>query len=120
MIDQGARARGLYDELVVADMVEFLANQREAFDLVFAADSLIYLGDLEPMLDAAARALAPGGFFAFSLETTKDAPYVLQSCGRFAHAPEAVIAAAAPLFELRALAKRRSCGSKPTSRSMAS
>jgi predicted TPR repeat methyltransferase len=101
MIDR-ARARGLYDELVVADMVEFLANQRGSFDLVLAADSLIYIGDLEPMLDAATQAIAPGGFLAFSLETTKDAPYVLQSCGRFAHSPEALIAAAAPSFELRA------------------
>jgi len=101
MIDR-ARARTLYDELAVADMVEFLANPCEAYDLVFATDSLIYVGDLNPMLDAAARALAPGGFFAFSLETTKEAPYVLQSCGRFAHSPEALIAAAAPAFELRA------------------
>jgi predicted TPR repeat methyltransferase/Tfp pilus assembly protein PilF len=101
MIDR-ARARELYDELVVADMGEFLANQREAYDLVFAADSLIYVGDLKPVLHAAARALAPGGYFVFSLETTKQAPYVLQSCGRFAHAPEAVIATAADAFELSA------------------
>jgi len=104
MIDR-ARGRGLYDELAVADMVEFLTGCDEVFDLVFAADSLIYVGDLGPLLAAAARALAPGGYFAFSLETTKNAPYVLQSCGRFAHAPEALIAAAAPSFELRAREK---------------
>jgi len=85
--------------------VELLARDPEAFDLIFAADSLIYVGDLGPLLAAAARALAPGGYFAFSLETTKNAPYVLQSCGRFAHSPEALIAAAAPSFELRAREK---------------
>ncbi len=104
MIDK-ARARELYDEVAVADMVEFLAGRDEAFDLVFAADSLIYIGDLEPVLAAAASALAPGGYFAFSLETTKEAPYVLQGCGRFAHSPEALIAVAAPWFELRAREK---------------
>lgn len=90
-----AAARGLYDELVEADMVEYLAPRREAFDLIFAADSLIYLGDLEPLISAAALALAPGGGLALTLEMTSKAPYELTPSGRFAHAPRAVIALAA-------------------------
>ncbi len=99
-----ARARGVYDELVRADMVEFLGRPQAPFDLVFAADSLIYLGDLGPLLEAAARALRPGAFLAATLEPTATAPYEQTSSGRFAHAPKAVIAeGAARGFSLRAI-----------------
>jgi predicted TPR repeat methyltransferase len=98
-----ARARGLYDELIQADMVDCVAGESDAFDLIFAADALIYLGDLQPFLAAAARALKVGGALALTLETTAKAPYELTTSGRFAHAPKAVIAAAADLgFALRA------------------
>jgi predicted TPR repeat methyltransferase len=90
-----AAARGLYDELAEADMVDYLAERREAFDLIFAADSLIYFGDLEPAVAAGARALAPGGGLALTLEMTAKAPYELTPSGRFAHAPRALIALAA-------------------------
>ena len=65
--------RGVYDELVQDEMTDFLSERRGAFDLVFAADSLIYLGDLAPLLAAAAEALAPGGALALTLETTSKA-----------------------------------------------
>jgi predicted TPR repeat methyltransferase len=98
-----ARERGLYDELVAGDMVDCLFARRSAFDLAFAADCLIYLGDLEPFLEAAAGALLPGGLLAATLETGTDAPYALQTSGRFAHSPEALVESAARWFELRAL-----------------
>lgn len=101
MLDK-ARAKGIYDELAEADMVEYLAERPGAFDLIFAADSLIYLGDLRPLIDAAARALVPGGSLAVTLETTAKGAYELHPSGRFAHAPRALIAAAAPWFSLRA------------------
>ena len=97
-----ARAKNLYDELDRADMVDYLAARRDAFDLIFAADSLIYLGDLVPLLEAAAGALVAGGSLAFTLEATSRSPYELTTSGRFAHSPRATIAAAAPWFSLRA------------------
>ena len=90
-----AAARGLYDELAEADMVDYLAQRPGAFDLIFAADSLIYFGDLEPAIAASARALAPGGGLALTLEMTAKAPYEFTPSGRFAHAPRALIALAA-------------------------
>jgi predicted TPR repeat methyltransferase len=90
-----AAARGFYDEIARADMVDYIAGRRGAFDLIFAADSVIYLGDLEPLVAAAAGALAPGGALAMTLETTAKAPYELTPSGRFAHSPKAVIGLAA-------------------------
>lgn len=83
-----ARARGLYDELQQQDLLEFLPSQPAAFELLIAADTLIYLGDLHPLMVAAAGALRPGGIFVFSIEALPDdaaQPLRLQHHGRFAH-----------------------------------
>jgi len=40
-------------------------RERAAFDLVFAVDVLEHVNDLDATLDAAARALKPGGWFGF-------------------------------------------------------
>jgi predicted TPR repeat methyltransferase len=63
-----ARAKTLYDRLIAADLMDFLADEAGAFDLVVAADVLVYFLDLAPVLAAVARVLMPGGLFAFTLE----------------------------------------------------
>jgi predicted TPR repeat methyltransferase len=63
-----ARARGVYDRLVRADAVQFLAGSAERFDLVVAADVLIYLGDPAPLFAAAQRAMVSNGLLAFTVE----------------------------------------------------
>jgi predicted TPR repeat methyltransferase len=93
-----ARARDTYDELVEAEATAFLAQKDEAFDLIFAADSFIYFGDLSALFAAAAKALAPGGLFAFSLETTKVADYVLLPSARFAHSLDYIATLAKRFF----------------------
>lgn len=68
MLDR-ARRRGLYDELACRDLVAALAAEPAgSLDLVVAADVLIYVADLGPVFAAAARALAPGGLFAFTTQ----------------------------------------------------
>ena len=91
-----ARARGVYDRLEVADLVEALvAAPRGSFDLLVAADVLNYIGDLGPTMEAAAAALRPGGLFIFSVEaaTRPAAPtagesrfHFRASTHRYAHA----------------------------------
>ena len=67
MIDK-ARARGIYDHLSVADIETALAQTSDPYDLILAADTLVYLGDLAPCLQAVAGRLAPAGFFLFTVE----------------------------------------------------
>jgi predicted TPR repeat methyltransferase len=62
-----SRLRGVYDRLEQADAVQYLAGQPGRFDLVVAADVLIYLGDPAPLFAAAQRAM-PRGLFAFTAE----------------------------------------------------
>ncbi len=90
-----ARERGLYDALEAAEIVDHLRRFGAAFDLIVAADALVYCGDLQPVFAAAAAALAPGGLFAFTLETFAGEGYRLDETMRFAHAPAYVEASAA-------------------------
>ncbi len=96
-----ARERKVYDSLVEAEMIAFLQETPERFDLVFAADVIIYLGELAGFLAAAGRVTPPGGLVAFNVETTREAPYLLLPSGRFAHSLSAIEANAAPWFALK-------------------
>lgn len=80
-----AAARGIYDRLLTADVTEALQDPAESFDLILAGDLFIYVGDLAGIFSAAARALRPGGLFAFSLERHDGEGFVLHSKVRFAH-----------------------------------
>lgn len=83
-----ARALGVYDRLDRAEVVAWLEASRERFDLIVAADVLVYIGDLAPLFAAARRALADDGVFGFSIERQagdEDAPFSLQANMRYAH-----------------------------------
>jgi len=87
MIDK-ARGRGVYDDLVTAELTDYLNGRPEAFDLMVSADALCYFGDLGLVLAAAARALRPGGVLAFTLEAAGTEPpegYRIQPHGRYSH-----------------------------------
>src|SRR5262249_54395685 len=63
-----ARRKGVYQEVVVADLTDFVAVQPYgSCDLIVAGDALVYLANLGPVCHAAARALAPDGLFSFTV-----------------------------------------------------
>jgi len=83
-----ARARACYQELFEADIVAWAQAASPAqFDLIVAADVLIYLGALEALFAALARLARPRALFAFSLEVCADRDWRLQESGRYAHSP---------------------------------
>jgi predicted TPR repeat methyltransferase len=82
-----ARARGIYDALHEADLLDVLPARPGHWGLVAAADVLNYLGDLSAVLPAMAAALAPGGLAAFSLEKGEEAPCALGPDLRYRHHP---------------------------------
>lgn len=99
-----ARVKGLYDGLYHEDLSTCLARFPASLDAAVAADVLVYVGALAPVYGAVARALRPGGLFAFSTEDAGpgEPPLVLRESGRFAHAPDAVRAQAESRFEILA------------------
>ena len=95
MIEQ-ARRTGRYNHLHVADVLEFLAGERErCAELVIAADVLPYCPDLGPLIRAVARMLDGGGLFAFTVETHEGRGVLLRETMRYAHGEDHVRAALA-------------------------
>lgn len=82
-----AGEKQLYDALVQAELTEFLCGRRDDVDLIVSADTLVYFGDLTPVANAAAGALAPRGRLIFTLERLEhETPdYRLAWHGRYAH-----------------------------------
>jgi predicted TPR repeat methyltransferase len=86
-----ANATGLYAELEVAEVVEGLRNRSDASaDLILAADVMVYVHDMVPLLHEAARVLAPGGLLAFTAETHSGEGVVLGHGLRYAHSAATV------------------------------
>ena len=63
-----ARARGIYDTLCLGDIETAPALFERRYDLVAAADTLVYLGELATLFRAVSRMLEPAGHFLFTVE----------------------------------------------------
>ncbi len=85
-----AQSSGLYDELHVAEVCDWIRSSRESFDLIIACDTLIYMGDLQQIIEPAAASLEPYGNIAFSVELGhgQGSPYRLSDSGRYVHTLE--------------------------------
>ena len=100
-----ARSRGVYDGLHCEDLLAFLTRSTGQFDLIVAADVLIYFGDLRSVWAGVRKSLRPGGLAAFSTESFDGHGYQLQSSGRFAHNPQYVRSSFANLLDERWIAE---------------
>lgn len=83
---EAARRRGIYDRLSVADLEMALAGGGTRYDLILAADTFVYLGDLAPVLTAAFGRLEDGGFLLFTVEKAASGDYALGPNRRYRHA----------------------------------
>lgn len=91
-----AAERRLYDDLAQAEIGTHLAAIGRRYDLIVAADVLIYFGALDEVFIGAARALTAAGHLAFTVEDAGALPapgYKLNPHGRYAHDPAMVRAA---------------------------
>ena len=67
-------------------MIEALRGRPEASaDLIVAADAMVYVADLAPVLREVKRVLAPGGLLAFTVETHEGSGVILGEGLRYAH-----------------------------------
>ncbi len=85
-----AKEKNVYDALLNAELTEHLRDNGEAFDVIVSADTLVYFGDLECVITAAARALRPRGMVVFTLEhavgVEAGVDFRLEMHGRYSHA----------------------------------
>ncbi|MGY4304310.1 putative TPR repeat methyltransferase [Bradyrhizobium sp. USDA 4369] len=86
-----ARETGLYAALEVDDMTAGLQRQPDlSADLVLAADAMVYVGDLAPVLAEAHRVLRPIGLLTFTVETHDGEGVIMGKGLRYAHGAEYV------------------------------
>lgn len=87
MLDQ-ARERKLYDELYCEEMTRFCERHPAAFNLIVAADTINYFGNLEPVIQKMGGSLRPSGrcaFFVERMEGECQDDFRLERHGRFSH-----------------------------------
>ncbi|MBV8619577.1 MAG: methyltransferase domain-containing protein [Curvibacter sp.] len=90
MLDEAHRC-GVYDELLVADLLPHLQGLQACHDLIVLADTLVYFGDTAALLAGCGQALRPGGHLILSTELMADdetdagAGHRLAPTGRYQH-----------------------------------
>jgi predicted TPR repeat methyltransferase len=83
-----ASGKGLYDRLLTGAMADVLvteATNAAHYHLVVAADVLVYVNELAPIMAAVAPLLVPAGLFAFTVETHGDDDTRLLPTLRYGH-----------------------------------
>jgi predicted TPR repeat methyltransferase len=80
-----AAERNVYDALHESDAEAFLNGDAARWDVVIAADVLIYFGDLEPLTAAVAAALRADGLFIATSEEADGGSWQLHPSGRYRH-----------------------------------
>ena len=78
-------ARRIYDALAVADLESALFQSGPGYDLILAADTFVYLGDLSRVFGAAHARLHPDGFFLFTVEKAAGEGFELGPKRRWRH-----------------------------------
>lgn len=86
-----AKEKGIYDQLVQEELIHFLHNTPEHYDLIVVADVFPYFGDLEPIIQLISQKLTQGGMCVFSTEINTTSPWKLEVSARFSHQPEYVM-----------------------------
>jgi predicted TPR repeat methyltransferase len=80
-----ARSRGIYDGLVIQDVETVLTTAGPSYDLILAADMLVYLGDLAALFRGVEVRLKKGGFFLFTVEMKPGEGFELGPKRRYRH-----------------------------------
>ena len=100
MLEKAREANG-YDILDAAELTVYLDQKSVSgpqFDLLFAADTLVYFGRLDEVLNKAFAALRAGGWIAFTVEhlstraNDSESQFSLETTGRYKHSEEYVVA----------------------------
>jgi predicted TPR repeat methyltransferase len=80
-----SKEKEIYEALYEDDILKFLNESKETFDLFIAADVLIYLGDPIPFFEKIKKAAADGAIIVLSTESCDEGDYHIRQTGRYAH-----------------------------------
>lgn len=86
-----AEQKNIYDKLVKMELIAYLEQDKESYDLIIAADVLPYLGDLGILMSLISQHLKEKNYFIFTTEINEQTPWQLESSARFSHQPEYIL-----------------------------
>ena len=89
-----AEGKGVYDHLLVDDLINGLNRVNAPVDLFISADVFIYVGNLLATFEAVRNRAAPDALFIFSTEHSESGDFVLQNSSRYAHSQDYIQALA--------------------------
>jgi predicted TPR repeat methyltransferase len=82
---EAAGARAIYNALILGDLEVLLPAPGPSYSLIVAADTMIYIGDLERTFRGVAGRLEPGGFYLFAVESKDGEGWEQTPMNRFVH-----------------------------------
>jgi predicted TPR repeat methyltransferase len=80
-----AEKKSIYRVLHVTDVKAWLAGCKDLYDIVLAADVLVYIGDLTGLMPLVKSVLRPGGQFCFSVQDMEGGSFALGADHRYAY-----------------------------------
>ena len=80
-----ARERQIYDNLAILDLEKGLLEQGPDYDLILAADTLVYLGDLSAVFKGVRARLRRNSYFLFTVEKAEKEGFELGPKRRWRH-----------------------------------
>jgi len=80
-----ARLKNIYTKLVCGDVLSFMKDEQDSYNLIVCSDVLVYIGDLTELFKFINSRLEEKGFFSFSIENSKADTYELKTTGRYGH-----------------------------------
>ena len=83
-----AKRKEIYDALSVGEILNFLNQSSETYDLFLATDVMVYFGNLAAFFSTVKSRAMQGSYFLFSTEGCEGENYSLRQTGRFAHSKD--------------------------------
>ena len=86
-----AVTKGLYQDLYHCEALAFLKESEDDYDVIIAADMIIYVKELIEFFELVFERLKPDGVFLFSSESSESRDFEIMKSGRIAHSPSYII-----------------------------
>ncbi len=78
----------VYSGMQFGDILKILSGCDQKFDLMTASELMVCTGNLSPLFAQVSRCISPSGCFAFAVENTDTADFIMSRTGLFAHSTE--------------------------------
>jgi predicted TPR repeat methyltransferase len=102
-----AESLGIYDSLIVGDIVEVLSLTKKKYDVFIALDVLIYIGEVKLLFNTVKKCCKKNALFIFSIEIQEGDDYSLLKSSRYAHSENYILNITSGIFKVISSQKQK-------------